>query len=116
MMRVRFYGVRGSTPTSGSSTVRYGGHTSCVEVRPRGEPPIIIDAGTGLRRLGKPAWMLNYNDEPHWPVKLQNRIDFQTRMQQFFDYYLQGAPQPRWMERGVPPMEKGILQGLETGG
>ncbi|MBK7939992.1 MAG: S9 family peptidase [Lewinellaceae bacterium] len=75
-----------------------------------------IELFSGLRRLGKPAWLLNYNDEPHWPVKLQNRIDFQTRMQQFFDHYLLGAPQPQWMGRGVPPMEKGILQGLEVGG
>lgn len=74
-----------------------------------------IEFFAGLRRLGKPSWMLNYNDEPHWPVKLQNRIDFQTRMQQFFDHYLMGAPKPRWMERGVPPIEKGILQGLEQG-
>ena len=72
-----------------------------------------LELFTGLRRLGKPAWMLNYNDEPHWPVKLQNRTDFQTRMQQFFDHYLQQAPLPRWMERGVPPIEKGIRQGLE---
>jgi dipeptidyl aminopeptidase/acylaminoacyl peptidase len=68
-----------------------------------------------LRRLNKPTWMLNYNDEPHWPVKLQNRLDFQLRMQQYFDYYLKDAPMPRWMERGVSAMEKGILQGLETG-
>ena len=74
-----------------------------------------IEMFTALRRLGKPSWFLNYNGEPHWPVKLQNRIDFQTRMQQFFDHYLLGAPLPRWMERGVPPIEKGILQGLETG-
>ncbi|MBV6443486.1 MAG: hypothetical protein EPGJADBJ_05242 [Saprospiraceae bacterium] len=75
-----------------------------------------IELFSALRRLGKPAWLLNYNDEPHWPVKLQNRIDFQTRMAQFFDHYLLGAPQPRWMERGVPPMEKGVLQGIEAGG
>jgi hypothetical protein len=72
-----------------------------------------IELYSGLRRLGKPTWLLNYNDEPHWPVKLQNRIDFQTRMQQFFDHYLLDKPQPRWMQRGVPPMEKGILQGME---
>jgi dienelactone hydrolase len=72
-----------------------------------------IELFSGLRRLGKPAWMLNYNDEPHWPVKLQNRIDFQRRMQQFFDYYLMGAKEPRWMKRGVPPVEKGVLQGFE---
>jgi phosphoribosyl 1,2-cyclic phosphodiesterase len=52
-MKVRFWGVRGSIPVPGRTTSRYGGNTSCVEVRPRGEPPIIIDAGTGLRRLGK---------------------------------------------------------------
>ncbi|MDO8366751.1 MAG: prolyl oligopeptidase family serine peptidase [Saprospiraceae bacterium] len=70
-----------------------------------------IELFSGLRRLGKPTWLLNYNDEPHWPVKLQNRIDFQKRMQQFFDHYLMNAPEPAWMKRGVPPMEKGILQG-----
>jgi phosphoribosyl 1,2-cyclic phosphodiesterase len=37
----------------GRQTNRYGGNTSCVEVRPRGAPPIIIDAGTGIRKLGK---------------------------------------------------------------
>ncbi len=52
-MKVRFWGVRGSIPVPGRATSRYGGNTSCVEVRPRGGAPIIIDAGTGLRRLGK---------------------------------------------------------------
>jgi phosphoribosyl 1,2-cyclic phosphodiesterase len=52
-MKVRFWGVRGSIPVPGRLTNRYGGNTSCVEVRPRGAWPIIIDAGTGIRRLGK---------------------------------------------------------------
>ena len=52
-MKVRFWGVRGSIPVPGQATSRYGGNTSCVEVRPRDGAPIIIDAGTGLRRLGK---------------------------------------------------------------
>lgn len=73
-----------------------------------------IEWFVAMRRLGKPAWMLNYNGEPHWPLKLQNRKDFQKRMQQFFDYYLKGAPKPMWMERGVPAIEKGIRQGYET--
>jgi len=72
-----------------------------------------IEFFVSLRRLGKPAWFLNYNDEPHWPLKMQNRKDFNIRMQQFFDHYLKGAPKPVWMERGVPAMEKGINQGLE---
>jgi phosphoribosyl 1,2-cyclic phosphodiesterase len=52
-MKVRFWGVRGSIPVPGRSTNRYGGNTSCVEVAPKTEAPIIIDAGTGIRRLGK---------------------------------------------------------------
>jgi len=52
-MKVRFWGVRGSIPAPGRATNRYGGNTSCVEVRPKGEAPIIIDAGTGIRKLGK---------------------------------------------------------------
>lgn len=66
-----------------------------------------------MRRLGKPAWMLNYNGEPHWPVKLQNRRDFNVRMQQFFDHYLKGTAMPVWMDQGVNPINKGINQGLE---
>jgi phosphoribosyl 1,2-cyclic phosphodiesterase len=44
--------VRGSIPTPGPTTVRYGGNTSCVEVRMGGEI-ILLDAGTGLRALGR---------------------------------------------------------------
>ncbi len=72
-----------------------------------------IEFFVGLRRLGKPSWFLNYNGEPHWPLKLQNRIDFNIRMEQFFDHYLKGKPKPMWMERGVPAIEKGINQGYE---
>jgi phosphoribosyl 1,2-cyclic phosphodiesterase len=52
-VKVRFWGVRGSYPVPGPETNRYGGNTSCVEVRVDGGPRIIIDAGTGLRKLGK---------------------------------------------------------------
>jgi len=72
-----------------------------------------IEFFVSLRRLGKPSWFLNYNDEPHWPLKWQNRIDFNIRMQQFFDHYLKGAAKPSWMERGLPAIEKGINQGYE---
>ena len=72
-----------------------------------------IEFFVALRRLNKPAWMLNYNDEPHWPVKRQNRVDFNRRMEQFFAHYLKDAPMPQWMTRGVPALEVGIEQGLE---
>ena len=50
-MSVRFWGVRGSIPCPGPGTVRYGGNTSCVEVR-CGEHRLVFDAGSGLRMLG----------------------------------------------------------------
>ena len=72
-----------------------------------------IELFVSLRRLGKPSWFLNYNGEPHWPLKRQNRKDFNIRMAQFFDHYLKGAPQPAWMVHGVPAVEKGTNQGYE---
>lgn len=49
--RVRFWGVRGSYPTPGPHTVRYGGNTTCVEVE-AGAHTLILDAGSGIIRLG----------------------------------------------------------------
>lgn len=49
---VRFWGVRGSIPTPGADTVRYGGNTACVEAVVDGQR-LIFDAGTGLRALGR---------------------------------------------------------------
>jgi phosphoribosyl 1,2-cyclic phosphodiesterase len=50
-MRIKFWGVRGSTPTPQPENLRYGGNTSCVEVRLGGKI-FIFDCGTGLRPLG----------------------------------------------------------------
>jgi phosphoribosyl 1,2-cyclic phosphodiesterase len=50
-MRVKFWGVRGSTPTPQAENLRYGGNTSCVEVR-LGDQIFIFDCGTGFRVLG----------------------------------------------------------------
>jgi phosphoribosyl 1,2-cyclic phosphodiesterase len=52
-MRVRFWGVRGSLPVPGLKTERYGGNTSCVEVRSAAGTRVVVDAGTGIRKLGK---------------------------------------------------------------
>ena len=51
-MKVRFWGVRGSYPTPGLETVKYGGNTACVEVQ-AGSRTIILDAGTGIIPLGR---------------------------------------------------------------
>jgi len=51
-VRIYLCGVRGSTPAPGAEFVRYGGHTSCVAIAPDDGPPrLVLDAGTGLRRV-----------------------------------------------------------------
>ena len=59
---LKFWGVRGSIPSPGGRTVFYGGNTSCVEVRV-GDEIIILDAGTGIRGLGK-SLELEFKNRP----------------------------------------------------
>jgi len=51
-VKVTLWGTRGSVPAPGPETTRYGGNTSCVEVRGRDGTLLVLDAGTGIRRLG----------------------------------------------------------------
>jgi phosphoribosyl 1,2-cyclic phosphodiesterase len=51
-VKVTFWGTRGSLASPGPETVRYGGNTACVEIRDSSGGLIILDAGTGIRRLG----------------------------------------------------------------
>ena len=51
-MRIRYWGVRGSIPTPGPETVRYGGNTSCIEVSSDAGTLLVLDCGTGARALG----------------------------------------------------------------
>ncbi|MFC1526571.1 response regulator [Candidatus Latescibacterota bacterium] len=68
---IHFWGTRGSTPVSGPEYVRHGGHTSCIEVR-QGDDRIIIDAGSGIRALGrrllkgKPCKLYLFITHTHW--------------------------------------------------
>lgn len=52
-LRIRFWGVRGTIPTPGPETVKYGGNTACLDIVTSDQQVIIIDAGTGIRRLGQ---------------------------------------------------------------
>ncbi len=65
-----------------------------------------IEYFVAMKRLGKPCWMLNYTGEPHWPTRMANKIDFQTRMFQFFDHFLKKAPAPKWLEEGLPAVDQ----------
>lgn len=52
-MLIRCWGSRGSVPVSGKEYIRYGGDTTCIEIRNQAGDIIIVDAGTGIRRLGR---------------------------------------------------------------
>jgi phosphoribosyl 1,2-cyclic phosphodiesterase len=62
-MKVRLWGVRGSTPTPEKRNWRYGGNTSCIEVRLDNGTIIILDCGSGLRALGK-SILGEFGDRP----------------------------------------------------
>jgi len=79
-IRVRFWGTRGSIPTPGPKTVRYGGNTSCVEVRAGNDQVIIFDAGSGIRELGEHL------------VKDGERIDGHIFLTHFHWDHIQGLP------------------------
>ena len=67
-MKVRFWGVRGSTPTPQLENMRYGGNTSCVEVRIN-DQIYIFDCGTGFRNLGK-SLIAEYGCQAHLRPRL----------------------------------------------
>jgi dipeptidyl aminopeptidase/acylaminoacyl peptidase len=65
-----------------------------------------IEMFLSLRRLGKEAYLFDYNGEAHGLTKRPNQKDYTVRMQQFFDHFLKGAPAPEWMEKGVPYIDR----------
>ncbi len=52
-MIISFYGVRGSAPTPGPTTIKYGGNTSCVHLALDNGADVVLDAGTGMKQLGR---------------------------------------------------------------
>ena len=72
-----------------------------------------IEFFMSLRRLGKPAWLLEYNNEQHNLSERRNSKDLSIRLQQFFDHYLKGEPMPVWMQSGIPYARKGNYYATE---
>jgi dipeptidyl aminopeptidase/acylaminoacyl peptidase len=66
-----------------------------------------IELYIGMRRLGKEAYLFNYNNELHGISGRANQKDWAMRMQQFFDTKLKGTPAPDWMINGIPAKDKG---------
>lgn len=71
-MKVKFWGVRGSIPAPGPNTVRYGGNTTCIEVRSDDDDLIILDGGSGIFPLAQsllkslPITAHIFNTHSHW--------------------------------------------------
>jgi len=66
-----------------------------------------IEFFTAMRRLGKKAWMFNFNGEKHGLRERDNQKYWTVHLDEFFDHYLKGAPAPGWMTEGVPYLERG---------
>ena len=89
-MFIRCWGARGSIPVSGEEYLRYGGDTPCLEIRTKDDRIVIIDAGSGIRRLGNRLLAEDRHDytmiftHAHWdhimgfpffkPIYLETRI------------------------------------------
>ena len=72
-----------------------------------------IEFFMSLRRLGKPAWLLEYNNEAHNLSERRNAKDLSVRLEQFFDHFLKDEPAPVWMSTGIPYQRKGNYVGFE---
>ena len=66
-----------------------------------------IEFFSALRRLGKEAYMFNYNGEKHGLRQRENQKHWTVHQDEFFDHFLLGKPKPEWMEKGVPYLERG---------
>ena len=94
------------SPISGVETM----DTPVLYLHGESDPTVNWEQGlewyNALRFLEKPVIWLSYPDEGHGLRKLQNRIDFQYRLQDFFGHHLLGQPAPGWMTDGVSQLEK----------
>jgi dienelactone hydrolase len=72
-----------------------------------------VEFFSALRRLGKRAWMLQYDGQGHLANSKKASEDLEIRMKQFFDHYLKDSACPRWMLYGVPATEKGNPDALQ---
>jgi acetyl esterase/lipase len=66
-----------------------------------------IEFYSALRRLGKEAYMFNFNGEGHHLLVRDNQKYWTIHLDEFFDHYLLGRPRPEWMDKGVPYLERG---------
>jgi phosphoribosyl 1,2-cyclic phosphodiesterase len=109
-LRATCWGTRGSVPSPGEETMRFGGNTSCLEVRTADGRSLIFDAGTGIRRLGSRL------------ASIGRPLDAHLFLTHFHWDHIQGIPffEPLYDARSVlhihgPPQENGDLESLLAG-
>lgn len=110
-MQVKFWGTRGSIPVPGEHTARYGGNTSCVEVRSAAGTTVIIDCGTGLRALGE-QWMAAKKQPQHAYVLLgHTHWDHIQGLPFFLPFFTPGDEWDVYGPKGLSCSIKDILSG-----
>jgi phosphoribosyl 1,2-cyclic phosphodiesterase len=125
-MEIKIWGSRGSIPVPGRDTLKYGGNTSCVEVRLRDGTLIIFDAGSGIRNLGKHIIQEQYDKElylvithSHWDHLLGFPFFLPAYMKQY-KINIRGGPiaketVKKYIERQMEPPHFPIrFQALEA--
>ncbi|RMF62028.1 MAG: MBL fold metallo-hydrolase [Calditrichaeota bacterium] len=95
---IKFWGVRGSIPTPGPRTLRYGGNTACVEITFPDTPRFIIDAGSGIRELGKEL------------LSIQQPVEAYIFLSHFHWDHIQGLP---FFKPAFEPGNKFIIFGCD---
>jgi len=108
---IRFWGVRGSIPTPGPTTVQFGGNTSCVEVRADGEI-IVLDAGSGIRGLGL-ALAKEFADHPINTTVLISHTHW-DHIQGFPFFVPAYNPENKLRIVGYEGSRKGLVSSLST--
>jgi phosphoribosyl 1,2-cyclic phosphodiesterase/CheY-like chemotaxis protein len=107
-MRIRFWGTRGSIAKPGPATVRYGGNTSCVEVRAGAVAPLVLDCGTGGHALGQALVRRNEAARGHLLIS-HTHWDHIQGVPFFAPLFLEGA---EWDIYGPKGLSQGIRQVL----
>lgn len=102
---VRFWGTRGSIPTPGPKTLRYGGNTPCIEVR-LGPHIVVLDCGTGIRELGN-SLAREFVDKPLSAYILLSHTHW-DHIQGFPFFVPAYAPQTLLTICGMPPPGKSL--------
>lgn len=108
-MTIRLWGVRGSIPSPGPETARYGGNTTCVSLEIDPQHTLILDAGTGIRRLGldRPpgphTWFILLT-HPHWD-HIQGLPFFGPRMDPAARIVFLCPEQPAWAATALDQLD-----------